>query len=149
MAKTSIAFTDEMVQAILDGRKTQTRRPVKPQPPPRTAEAVRADGYVRWRDADGIYMSYSPYPWGKPGRVLTIEGRLDVAIRLTDIIVGRLQEVFDLDGAAQAEGVADWEAFMRLWGSIYGDTEYRWDNAPWVWVLTFERVEEVEHVGDD
>ncbi len=33
MAEHSVLFNDEMVRAILDGRKTQTRRPIVPQPP--------------------------------------------------------------------------------------------------------------------
>ena len=50
MKERPILFNGEMVRAILDGRKTQTRRPVKPQPPSNTKS---------------LFFSWSPF--GVPG----------------------------------------------------------------------------------
>lgn len=71
-----ILFNGEMVRAILDGRKTQTRRPIKPQPPvgfddPRQGH----DG--QWFVMDGrpsaLLASYPlRSPFGKPGDTLWV-----------------------------------------------------------------------------
>lgn len=70
MKERPIIFSGEMIQAILDGRKTMTRRPVKPQPTPHNG------GWV-WEPIGGmmavasgkIYFSKikSRCPYGQPG----------------------------------------------------------------------------------
>lgn len=72
-------------------------------------------------------------------------------IELTDVRVERLQNISDAD--AFAEGVATerqregtWyagkarEMYADLWNSINGPGS--WEQNPWVWAITFKRVDE-------
>ena len=63
-----IIFTGEMVKAILDGRKTQTRRVVKPQ-------HIPADGRrtLRWENQTAEELMHSARcPYGVPGDALWV-----------------------------------------------------------------------------
>lgn len=72
-----ILFSTHMVQAILEGRKTQTRRVVKPQP----LDQSFVSGYVTNSAGEfGIALSYGKsadiefikFPYGKPGDILWV-----------------------------------------------------------------------------
>lgn len=64
-----ILFSSPMVRAILDGRKTQTRRVVKPQPDSDCAHFTTANGMYWFPvDGDGAYLGDSiSCPYGDPG----------------------------------------------------------------------------------
>ncbi len=68
MAERPILFNTEMVRAILDGRKTQTRRVIKPQP---NRPIVKTAGALTWRypDREGIDPTSPNFrcPYGQPG----------------------------------------------------------------------------------
>jgi hypothetical protein len=93
-AERPISFSDPMVRAILDGRKTQTRRVVKPQPPadhPFPQPCVN-DGYY-WNDSKddhddvSFWPTYStclPCPYGKPGDRLWVREAWAVVPHVTD-----------------------------------------------------------------
>jgi hypothetical protein len=80
MKERPILFNGEMVRAILDGRKTQTRRVIKPQPCSfwdRCDRLVSDAGQFGW-----VFYSSSipldhgspkqPFPYGRPGDLLWV-----------------------------------------------------------------------------
>lgn len=96
MATRPILMSGPMVRAILDGRKTQTRRVVKPQPKPATAhpecspwvgKLTELDYAVTWctpKAYVGIYKDrdeHSPFrcPYGQPGDLLWVRETWRVA----------------------------------------------------------------------
>jgi hypothetical protein len=62
-----------MVRALLDGRKTQTRRTVKPQPVQVAPAAGHAPGLIRFRDIDPCLSTFgNACPYGQPGDQLWV-----------------------------------------------------------------------------
>lgn len=64
-----ILFSGEMVRALLDGRKTQTRRVVKPQPT--NLSGPNFDGL--WSDTIDPVTRYFACPHGQPGTILYVK----------------------------------------------------------------------------
>lgn len=63
-----ILFSGAMVKAILDGRKTQTRRVVKPQPAEVAASAGKMPGLIRFKASDLTLQTWNDAcPYGAPG----------------------------------------------------------------------------------
>ena len=71
MSLKPILFDTEMVRALLEGRKTVTRRVVKPQPPAASivSKIGKAYGWSRGKDSQPKYLMKQPY---QPGDVLWV-----------------------------------------------------------------------------
>ncbi|MDJ1494181.1 hypothetical protein QNI19_14655 [Cytophagaceae bacterium DM2B3-1] len=79
MKELSILFSTEMVQAILEGRKTQTRRILKPQPSPDPARISFYGGKFGWmpESNSGKVGIFNPYgykaKYGQKGDILWVK----------------------------------------------------------------------------
>ena len=112
-----ILFNTEMVRAILDGRKTVTRRVVKPQPPEDFLHCQKAhDGSCWWwndRDGDDDMMRWWPSydngltPSYRPGDILYVRetwalhecnDRLPISCKKTE--AGRDCYIYRADGVS-------------------------------------------------
>lgn len=134
-------FTRDHAQQVVDRRKNQTRRPVKPgewafmdvDDPTKILSVIGANGRLKWQ----VGKDYA----AQPGRGVKAIGRTPPieAIRRE-----RLQEISALD--ILAEGITldspriILEKWRELWNSIYGKP-YRWEDDPEVWCLLFELAE--------
>lgn len=72
MKERPILFSGSMVRAILEGRKTQTRRVIKPQPENESARQYKhfKQGTCTWVDNDGKIVKC---PYGRPGHRLWVK----------------------------------------------------------------------------
>ncbi|ENR6004739.1 hypothetical protein ACEWM3_004966 [Klebsiella pneumoniae] len=188
MSERGMIFNAEMVRALLDGRKTQTRRPIKWKQTRFTEIGEREDG-SKWpwsEDAEHACDFWHPCPFGAVGDRIWVretwarynidqnshdiayrattpedqpeEGRWRpsihmprwasrILLEITGVRVERLQSITlgDIckevgcglyDFRPATHGFQVWE---ELWKSIYGAEN--WQANPWVWVISFERIE--------
>ncbi|HCM62748.1 MAG TPA: hypothetical protein DIT05_09415 [Morganella sp. (in: Bacteria)] len=163
--KDRIKFSDEMLSAVIDGRKTQTRRLIEPQPVLNgdfyeVFGAGWSKGIKRVTVAPGHSLERS-FPYGLVDKKIPFadkDGNIKGQIEIVDVWLQQVQEMSQED--AIAEGVAplrsgywkhyqpDWTqhqlsargAFVTLWNSINGVDA--WYKNPWVWVIEFKQIQE-------
>jgi hypothetical protein len=144
-----ILFKSEMINAILEGRKSQTRRIVKPQP--KVIHAIYTDASVETncifrRGDQRIHCSY-----GQVGDLLWVKKnyftkKKDAVcwLEITNIRVERLrditlQDVF-AEGAILSTEKGNFRDFKNLWDSLNAKRGYPWESNPFVWVIEFKRI---------
>jgi hypothetical protein len=153
-----IIFTGPMVRALLDGRKSQTRRIVKPQPagewavPGKSVCPYGVAGDLLWV-RENLYQFGGPIEYAADPGMPSFKRRQTpsihmprhasrVTLKITAVRVERLQEITQSDTVAEGmpvttgpfvhHTIAD---FRKLWGTINGAES--WDANPWVWVVAF------------
>lgn len=157
----SISFTPALLEAVLTGHKTQTRRPIRPAP------ITIESGVALAENGEAIAPIYLPADrlwlrekWARPGKdpdsgfvyardqhagVRWRSSRFMPAaaartfLRVQRVTPARLMSISPSD--AKREGIRDLQdpiaSFIELWDSIYGQGEFAARNDPWVWVIEF------------
>jgi hypothetical protein len=159
MKERPISFLAWEADAVAAGRKTETRRLVRPQPelpegPWYLAYTVSSTDQ-RMADTHGLYRGVWPNgesvwqkrcPYGRHGDTLWMrEPRLQgpgfrhearVLLRVTETRVHRIQEMTEEEAAA--EGFSSLHDFRAAWDA--GNRAHPWASNPWVWALRFKRL---------
>lgn len=157
-----ILFSTPMIKAILEGRKTQTRRIIKNPEKMESFKTKYEVGDVLWvretfciegnttkyfiYKADITETMWNRFNW-KPSIFMPKEA-CRIKLKITDIKVQRLQDINGFD--AIAEGIEEenikyskliaMRKFMSLWDSLNEKRGYGWITNPFVWVITFEKL---------
>lgn len=162
--KDRIKFSDEMLAVVIDGRKTQTRRPaefkvreegynlnfsgLKPgfycNGVPSSGFVLRSMGAGCWNDR--TYPLHCPY--GQAGDVIPFadkDGNIKGKIEIVDVWLQQVQEISQEDTLAEGfagDGIsgsaAAYAQFADVWTSIYGKES--WAGNQWCWVIEFKRI---------
>lgn len=171
MKERPIIFSGPMVRAILEGRKTQTRR------------VVKDDTMLAWLNCDNVvkpindHVAHLGCPYGQPGDRLWVretfcpdydppiykadEDQAKIAwkpsihmprwasritLEITAVRVERLQDISDAD--ALAEGCEPFREndmnAIDAYADLWADINgpENWEANPWVWVIEFKKVGE-------
>lgn len=165
MTERPIIFSTEMVRAILEGRKTQSRRVINPQPAeemilryrfPKCPYGqvgnrlwVRESFYTEsgdiWYKADGqtapMLIKWRP-------AIYIPKWLTRIRLEITEVRVERLQEITAEEAMLEGYPITfgkDWVEFSvpwftEIWDSLNAKRGYGWGSNPWVWVISFRRL---------
>jgi hypothetical protein len=156
-----ISFTGAMARAILDGRKTQTRRVIRAADDGITCPLGKSGDRLWVREPWGYTAQFHDANADAAGEVVyAADGRAPGTRRawrpptfmprtcsrlVLEIIAATAQPLQEITAAdARAEGyLADtlWNDprrwFEQLWDKLYAEQGYGWHTNPRVWVITF------------
>ena len=171
MKERPIIFNGDMVRAILDGRKTQERRPIKPQP------IWVGDPSVPFRTKDADPKGIIRCPYGAPGDRLWVREtwRMDavnigaeyratisalmehvapwtpsihmprwasrITLEITAVRVQRVQDITEEDALAEGMVPLDRSTPREMFAEVWQSIYGNWPANPWVWVVEFRRIE--------
>lgn len=169
MTERPIIFNGPMVRAILDGRKIQTRRPMKPQPVFECGyESPHEDEIgIFWKDEESlesIEHLISLCPHGKVGDTLWVRETWKSGLCDHAPCAGYREGMIYQCGKPIPEGTHRWKPSIHMprWASriILEITDVRverlqsiseedarldglesWESNPWVWAISFRRIE--------
>lgn len=94
MKERGMIFNAEMVKAILEGRKTQTRRPIKPQPPCDCEYVINGAGsHAICRSIENNNLFVPPTAKSKDHRLKSPHGRVGDRIWVKELERERMREL--------------------------------------------------------
>jgi hypothetical protein len=162
MKERPIIFSTDSIRAILEGRKTQTRRVIKPLPEcfdvtlqdmlryfkchfgvPGDRLWVRETFYNHCPPQKSTILYYArtdhqhyPVKWKSPMFMPRWASR--ITLEITDVRCERIQSISAED--CLAEGYESIGAYIDEWDRLNAKRGFSWDANPYVWVLEFKQV---------
>ncbi|MBT0392439.1 hypothetical protein [Morganella morganii] len=159
--KDRVKFSDEMLAAVIDGRKTQTRRLMRPQPVLNgnfyeVFGAGWSKGIKRVTVSPGHSLERN-FPYGLVDKKIPFadkDGNIKGEIEIVDVWLQQVQKISledaiaegaplnhpSIDAVSRYFGFPDFPRswFGQTWWHIYG--EKGWKANPWVWVIEFANI---------
>ena len=151
-----IIFSAEMVRAILEGRKTMTRRLVNPKRKPlipgdllwvKETWCYNGFGQTHYRATEPEYETYPTF-LGWQSSMLMPRCQSRILLEVTQNRIERLTDISEED--AKQEGFSDKEAFHDYWNFIYRKKpELQWNENLEVYAISFRKLERDKNESKD